>query len=112
MARRDSSRPPQAVACKEGQAGGSSEICPCLVEVLDKVMKYIKSVVILAVIALVLVACDSGSGNGQSTPGTTQAPVNGFGLSSNHVHSFLVLPSHVLLLATHYGIYRSQDNGA
>src|SRR5690348_11203174 len=78
------------------------------------VMKYIKSVLMLAVIALLLVACDSGNGggNGQSTPGTTEAPVNGFGVSSNHVHSFLVLPSHVLLLATHYGIYRSQDSGA
>ena len=76
-------------------------------------MRYIRSALILAVIALFLVACDSGNGggNGQSTPGTTEVPVNGFGVSSNHVHSFLVLPSHVLLLATHYGIYRSQDNG-
>jgi photosystem II stability/assembly factor-like uncharacterized protein len=38
-------------------------------------------------------------------------PVNGFGIAANHVHSLLVLPSHALLLATHYGIYRSQDGG-
>jgi photosystem II stability/assembly factor-like uncharacterized protein len=77
-------------------------------------MKYIKSALILVVIALFLAACDSGNGdgNGQNTPGTTEAPVNGFGVSSNHVHSLVVLPSHVLLLATHYGIYRSQDDGA
>src|SRR5579863_415091 len=81
--------------------------------VSDEGMKYIKTALILAVIALFLVACDSGNGggNGQSTPGTTEAPVNGFGVSSNHVHSLVVLSSHVLLLATHYGIYRSKDNG-
>lgn len=77
-------------------------------------MKYIKAALILVVIAFFLVACDSGNGggNGQSTPGATEAAVNGFGVSSNHVHSLVVLPSHVLLLATHYGIYRSQDSGA
>ncbi|MGH2496020.1 MAG: hypothetical protein ACRDIV_15105, partial [Ktedonobacteraceae bacterium] len=77
-------------------------------------MKYIRSALILAAIALLLAGCngDNGSGNGQSTPGTAQVPVNGFGVSSNHVHSLLVLSSHVLLMATHYGIYRSQDNGA
>src|ERR1700738_4281464 len=78
-----------------------------------KNMKYIKSAVMLAAIALLLAGCsgDNGGGNGQSTPGTTQAPVNGFGISSNHVHSLFVLSPQVLLLATHYGIYRSQDNG-
>ena len=77
-------------------------------------MKYIKSALILAAIALLLLGCDSGngSGNGQGTSGTTEVPVNGFGVSSNHVHSLVVLASHALLLATHYGIYRSQDNGA
>jgi hypothetical protein len=76
-------------------------------------MKYIKSCLILAAIALLLVGCSGdNNGGGQSTPDTSQVPVNGFGVSSNHVHSLLVLPSHVLLLATHYGIYRSQNDGA
>jgi photosystem II stability/assembly factor-like uncharacterized protein len=76
-------------------------------------MKYIKSALIVAAIALLLVGCNGGnSGSGPATPETSQVPVNGFGVSANHVHSFLVLPSHVLLLATHYGIYRSQNGGA
>jgi photosystem II stability/assembly factor-like uncharacterized protein len=70
-------------------------------------MKYIKSALILAAIALLLVGCNSE----QNTPDTSQAPVNGFGISSNHVHSLLIFPSHVVLLATHYGIYRSQNDG-
>jgi photosystem II stability/assembly factor-like uncharacterized protein len=39
-------------------------------------------------------------------------PVNGFGSAANHVHSLLALPNHVLVLATHYGIFRSEDSGA
>jgi len=59
-----------------------------------------------------LVACSSNptSGN-QSTPAATAAPVNGFGVAANHVHSLIALPNHVLVLATHYGIFRSQDDG-
>jgi len=75
-------------------------------------MRYIKSALILTAIAILLAGCiGDNNGGGQSTPGTSQAPVNGFGVSSNHVHSLLVLPSHALLLATHYGIYRSQNDG-
>jgi photosystem II stability/assembly factor-like uncharacterized protein len=70
-------------------------------------MKYIKSALIVAALALLLVGCNSE----QNTPDTSQVPVNGFGISSNHVHSLLIFPSHVVLLATHYGIYRSQNDG-
>ena len=45
-------------------------------------------------------------------PPPTEAPVNGFGSAANHVHSLVALPNHVLLLATHYGIFRSADSGA
>jgi hypothetical protein len=77
-----------------------------------KDMKYIKSSLILVAIALLLVGCSGGNnGGGQSTPDTSQVPVNGFGVSSNHVHSLVELSPHVLLLATHYGIYRSQNDG-
>lgn len=68
---------------------------------------------LLALFVLLFVACDStgtGSGNiSQATP--TAIPVNGFGTRANHVHSLLALPNHVLLLATHYGTYRSEDEG-
>lgn len=60
---------------------------------------------------LVLAGCGGGNNGPQNTP-TATAAVNGFGVAANHVHSLLSLPSQVLLLATHYGIYRSQDNGA
>src|SRR5579871_2037479 len=52
------------------QVGDSSEIWLHSGRGIDEVMKYIKSAFILAVIALFLVACDSGNGggNGQSTP--------------------------------------------
>jgi photosystem II stability/assembly factor-like uncharacterized protein len=37
--------------------------------------------------------------------------VNGFGSAANHVHSLLALPNNVLVLATHYGLFRSGDAG-
>ncbi len=65
-------------------------------------------------IALLLVACSGGGGGGgtQSDVNATPPPVNGFGIAENHVHSLIALPSHVLVLATHYGIFRSQNDGA
>src|SRR5258708_9044537 len=65
----------------------------------------------VGLIALLLVACTSGTGATQPAAGPMPAPVNGFGVAANHVHSLLVLPNHVLILATHYGLFRSQDNG-
>ncbi len=62
-------------------------------------------------IALVLVAC-SGNDTNPSQAQPTSVPVNGFGIASNHVHSLLAFPPHVLVLATHYGIFRSEDSGA
>lgn len=65
----------------------------------------------LSLIALLLVACISNTGGTQPEASPTPAPVNGFGIAANHVHSLLVLPNHVLILATHYGLFRSQDEG-
>ncbi len=39
------------------------------------------------------------------------ARVNFFGTAANHVHSLIALPNHVLVLATHYGLFRSADGG-
>src|SRR5581483_6223590 len=67
----------------------------------------------LAILILLLAACDSGSGGGQATASPTPGQINGFGIAANHVHSMVILPdaSHTLVLATHYGIFRSQDHG-
>lgn len=71
-----------------------------------------RSGALLLVLAVLLAAC---GGVGGTTPQPTAAPagppVNGFGTAANHVHALLALPGHVLVLATHYGIYRSQDGG-
>jgi photosystem II stability/assembly factor-like uncharacterized protein len=63
---------------------------------------------LLLVLVLLLVACGSGT---PSATSPTDVRVNGFGSAANHVHSLAVLPTQVLLLATHYGIYRSEDGG-
>ncbi len=76
----------------------------------------IRNLVIYSVIALlaVLLAGCGSTDLASSTPPTTptQVPVNGFGPSTNHVHSLLALPDHVLLLAAHYGTFRSADGGS
>jgi hypothetical protein len=64
------------------------------------------------VLALLLAACATSNGQG-ATPAPTTAPsVNGFGSAANHVHSLIALPPAMLLLATHYGLFRSTDGGA
>jgi photosystem II stability/assembly factor-like uncharacterized protein len=76
-------------------------------------MKHIRAVLLLAAMLLILAACDTSTGGPQNTPTPSPAPVNGFGVAANHVHSLVLLPSsHILLLATHYGIFRSTDGGA
>lgn len=75
--------------------------------------RYFHAVISVA-IALLLVACNGGGSTGGTQPAGNATPqaVNGFGIAANHVHSLVALPSHVLVMATHYGIFRSQDNGA
>lgn len=66
----------------------------------------------LGVMLILLAACGSdGTSGPQAATAPTQVPVNGFGSAINHVHSLLALPQHVLVLATHYGIFRSENNG-
>jgi len=66
--------------------------------------------VILSALILLLAAC-GGSDNSNTSTSPTAVPVNGFGIAANHVHSLLALPKHVLVLATHYGSYRSENDG-
>ena len=72
---------------------------------------FIVRSLLLSIIALLLVACGGDTTGTQPTANPTAVQVNGFGTAANHVHSLVVLPSHVLVLATHYGLFRSQDGG-
>ncbi len=65
--------------------------------------------IVLGMLSLLLAAC--GDVSNTPVPNPTQVPVNGFGIASNHVHSLVALPNHVLLLATHYGTFRSENSG-
>lgn len=71
---------------------------------------------LLAVLLLLFAGCGTHNNTTvQNTPtvaAPTQVPINGFGIAANHVHSMLTLSSQVLLLATHYGVFRTSDAGA
>src|ERR1700726_2227463 len=68
---------------------------------------------ILCLLMLLVAACGGGGTPGnQATAVPTQVPVNGFGSAANHVHAMLALPHNVLVLATHYGLFRSENGGA
>ncbi|HZS79199.1 MAG TPA: hypothetical protein VFA41_21485 [Ktedonobacteraceae bacterium] len=75
-------------------------------------MKHFKLVIILAMLAMVIASCSSDTGGNQGNATPTPVKVNGFGTAANHVHAMLMLPPQVLVLATHYGLFRSQDDGA
>ena len=67
---------------------------------------------LLSLLMLFVAACGGGSSStGQATGVPTQVPVNGFGSAANHTHAMLALPGNVLVLATHYGLFRSADGG-
>lgn len=72
---------------------------------------FVMRSLLLSIIVLFLAACGGGTTGTQPAANPTAAPVNGFGTAANHVHSLVVLPSHVLVLATHYGLFRSRDSG-
>jgi photosystem II stability/assembly factor-like uncharacterized protein len=67
--------------------------------------------ILFSLLVLIVSACgDAGGSSPQPTVyGGTR--VNGFGSAANHVHSLLVLPNNVQVLATHYGLFRSSDAG-
>ncbi len=68
---------------------------------------------VLSLLMLFVAACGgSGTPGGSATAVPTQVPVNGFGSAENHTHAMLALPGNVLVLATHYGLFRSADGGA
>src|SRR5947207_5916088 len=73
--------------------------------------KFIVGSLLLSLIALFSAACGGDTSGTQPSANPTAVQVNGFGTAANHVHSLVVLPPNVLVLATHYGLFRSQDGG-
>ncbi|HEU5374202.1 MAG TPA: sialidase family protein [Ktedonobacteraceae bacterium] len=73
-----------------------------------------KKLLFFACLALLLTACGGNPGSSPTSASQAAPAVNGFGTAANHVHSMLILPdaNRTLVLATHYGIFRSQDHGA
>jgi BNR/Asp-box repeat len=66
-------------------------------------------------LVLFLAGCGGTGDTTVNTSATTATPaherVNGFGTALNHPHSLMALSNNVLLLATHYGLFRSADGG-
>lgn len=56
-------------------------------------------------------ACGGSNASSATPANPPQQRVNGFGTAQNHVHSFLSFPGNVLVLATHYGLFRSSNGG-
>ncbi len=80
---------------------------------VKRIREWLPSLSLIIALCL-LTACslDNTSTSTQQTPTAIAVNVNGFGTAANHVHSMLALPNHVLVLATHYGLFRSEDGGA
>ena len=71
--------------------------------------RWLLTLIGISISVLLFSACSGGGATATSTP--TPVAVNGFGIAENHVHSLISLPNNVLLLATHYGTFRSSDGG-
>src|SRR5712691_1162245 len=80
---------------------------------LRSTLKHVSRCLVAVVLATVTLNACSLPGT-DATPSNEQAEpqVNVFGTKLNHTHALIVLPDKALLLATHFGIFRSQDAGA
>ena len=75
---------------------------------------YLKRLFLLSSGLLVLLLVSCGTLNSSDTQqAATPVPmrVNGFGTAANHTHSLAAFPNNVLILASHYGLFRSADGG-
>ncbi|HEY7418913.1 MAG TPA: sialidase family protein [Ktedonobacteraceae bacterium] len=66
---------------------------------------------LFGVMALLLAACGGGNGNLNPAATPTAVQVNVFGTAANHPHALLAFKDHTLLLATHYGLFWSNNGG-
>lgn len=66
---------------------------------------------IFCLCTLLFSACGGADTSTTTADNPPQQRVNGFGTAQNHVHSFLSFSSNVLVLATHYGLFRSTNGG-
>lgn len=69
---------------------------------------YFLTVLYMLVVLVVFSGCSLFGGDQSSTE---PQPVNGFGTAANHSHSLVALSDHTLVLASHYGLFRSLDDG-
>jgi hypothetical protein len=68
--------------------------------------------ILLCLLALLIAAWTySSRGNPEQPTVYGGTRINGFGSAANHVHSMLVFPNGVQVLATHYGMFRSSNAG-
>ncbi len=76
-----------------------------------KVYRGWHRLILLCILTLLLAACGGNGVSNSALATPTPVRVNGFGTAANHVHSLIAFPNKVLVLATHYGIFRSTDDG-
>jgi photosystem II stability/assembly factor-like uncharacterized protein len=77
----------------------------------SRLRNFFVSSLLLSILTSLLLACGGGASSSTPTTNPTVVKVNGFGSAANHVHSLVALAPHVLVMATHYGLFRSQDAG-
>src|SRR5579884_2112067 len=66
---------------------------------------------LLGAITLLVAACGGGNTINTPTAVPSAARVNVFGTDANHPHALLAFKDHTLLLATHYGLFWSNNGG-
>src|SRR2546423_329972 len=67
--------------------------------------------IMMSLLVIMLTACGGSDPGVAETATPAPARVNGFGTAANHPHALLALSDKVLLLATHYGLFRTEDSG-
>jgi photosystem II stability/assembly factor-like uncharacterized protein len=73
--------------------------------------KISSGLAIVVLLTMLLSACGGSEPASSASDPRTAPRVNGFGTQQNHTHSLAQLPDNVLLLASHYGLFRSTDEG-
>ncbi len=67
------------------------------------------TLLLLSIVVILLAGCGEADTTQSALPGGER--VNIFGTNANHAHSIVALPDNVIVMATHYGVFRSTDAG-